>query len=39
MEVILQKWGNSLGIRIPKNILESLRVKENNHLTIDQLEE
>ena len=28
MEVKLQKWGNSSGIRIPSNILKSLNIKQ-----------
>ena len=30
MEAKIQKWGNSLGIRIPKNILKSLNIKTND---------
>lgn len=30
MEVRLQKWGNSIGIRIPSNILKTLNLKEND---------
>ncbi len=32
MEAKLQKWGNSLGIRIPSNILKSLNIKTNDIL-------
>lgn len=39
MEVKLQKWGNSLGIRIPKNILDSLDFKEGDSLLINQVDE
>jgi len=35
MQVTIKKWGNSLGIRIPKNILNSLHLKENQNLNID----
>ncbi len=38
MEVRLQKWGNSLGIRIPSNILKSLNIKTNDILNIVQEE-
>lgn len=36
MEVKLQKWGNSTGIRIPKVILNSLNIKENDILNIEE---
>lgn len=36
MEARLQKWGNSDGIRIPKNILKSLNIKTNDILKIEQ---
>ena len=34
MEVSIKKWGNSLGIRIPQNILTKLKIKENQKLDI-----
>ena len=34
MEVILQKWGNSDGIRIPSSILKSLKYKTNDVLEL-----
>lgn len=34
MEIKLQKWGNSVGIRIPSNILKSMNIKENDILDI-----
>ncbi len=34
MDINLQKWGNSQGIRIPKNILEVLNWKENEKLNL-----
>lgn len=34
MEARLQKWGNSIGIRIPSNILKSLNLHENDLLEI-----
>ena len=39
MEVKLQKWGNSSGIRIPSNILKSLNIKTNDMLNINQEED
>lgn len=38
MDVKLQKWGNSLGIRIPKSLLSSLNFKENDILKIEQVD-
>lgn len=35
MEARLQKWGNSLGIRIPKSLLNSLNLKEDDILDLD----
>ena len=32
MEARLQKWGNSVGIRIPSNIIKSLNLKINDVL-------
>ena len=34
MEVNMQKWGNSDGIRIPSNILKSLKLKTNDVLDL-----
>ena len=34
MEIKLQKWGNSFGIRIPKSIITDLDIKENDLLDI-----
>ena len=39
MEIKLQKWGNSYGIRIPSTILKSLNIKENDHITLKQEED
>lgn len=36
MEVRIQKWGNSAGIRIPSSILKSLNIKNNDILNIEQ---
>ncbi len=39
MEVRIQKWGNSDGIRIPSSILKSLNIKTNDILNIEQEED
>lgn len=39
MEVRIQKWGNSAGIRIPSSILKSLKIKTNDVLNIEQQED
>ncbi|HXH31810.1 MAG TPA: AbrB/MazE/SpoVT family DNA-binding domain-containing protein [Bacteriovoracaceae bacterium] len=31
----LQKWGNSLGVRIPKSIIEKVNIEENDELIIE----
>lgn len=36
MEIRLQKWGNSSGIRIPSSILKSLNLKNNDRVLIEQ---
>ena len=36
MEVRLQKWGNSDGIRIPSSILKSLNLKTNEKVDLIQ---
>lgn len=36
MEARLQKWGNSDGIRIPKNILKALNLKTNDKVELIQ---
>lgn len=36
MEIRVQKWGNSDGIRIPSSILKSLNIKTNDILNIEQ---
>ena len=35
MEIRMQKWGNSDGIRIPSSILKSLNIKTNDILNIE----
>ena len=34
MITTLSKWGNSQGLRIPKSILESSEISENDHVEI-----
>lgn len=36
MEIKLQKWGNSTGIRIPSIFLKSLNIKTNDKVLIEQ---
>lgn len=36
MLVKIQKWGNSQGIRIPKVVLDSLGIKENDKVELTQ---
>ena len=36
MSCKLQKWGNSLGVRIPKSIIEKINLQENDELIIEQ---
>lgn len=35
MEARLQKWGNSVGIRIPSSIIKSLNLKINDVLELE----
>lgn len=37
MEIRLQKWGNSNGIRIPSTFLNSLKIKTNDRINIEQI--
>ena len=39
MEIRLQKWGNSDGIRIPSNILKALNLKTNDTLNLEQIDD
>lgn len=36
MEAKIQKWGNSLGIRIPINIIKDLSLKNGSVVNIDE---
>jgi antitoxin MazE len=31
----IQKWGNSLGIRIPKTVVEKLNLSENSEVEVE----
>lgn len=35
MSVKIQKWGNSLGVRIPKAIIEKVNLSENSEVEIE----
>ena len=35
MQVLLKRWGNSLGFRIPKGIVESVGLKPDDAIDID----
>lgn len=35
MSAKIQKWGNSLGIRIPKSIIEKANLNENSEVEIE----
>ena len=39
MKATIQKWGNSNAIRIPKKILQSLDLKENDCVELTQTED
>jgi len=34
MGIFIQKWGNSNGVRIPKNILMTANIRENDEVTM-----
>ena len=36
MEIKLQKWGNSVGIRIPSSVLKSFNLKENDIIDLKE---
>ena len=38
METIVKKWGNSLGIRIPKFIVKDLSLKDGSSVEIEDKE-
>ena len=35
MSVKIQKWGNSLGIRIPKAVIEKVHLGENSEVEVE----
>lgn len=35
MSVKIQKWGNSLGVRIPKAVIEKVNLVENSEVEIE----
>jgi len=37
MLATIKKWGNSQGIRIPKKILDTVKLKENEQVDIQEL--
>ena len=37
MTTKLQKWGNSLGVRLPKEVLKKARLKEGKNLSIKNI--
>lgn len=38
METNIQKWGNSLGVRLPKSIADSQSLKEGSRVLITETE-
>jgi len=38
MQTQIQKWGNSLGIRIPKNIANELKLEQGIYVNLDVIE-
>jgi antitoxin MazE len=38
MEAVIKKWGNSLGIRIPKFIVKELSLKDGSSVEIEDKE-
>ncbi len=39
MKIKLQKWGNSIGIRIPSSVLKSFNLKENDIIDLKEEED
>lgn len=35
MSVKIQKWGNSLGVRIPKTVIDKVNLSENSEVEIE----
>ena len=39
MEARLQKWGNSVGIRIPQTFLKTLNLKSDDVINLEQIDD
>lgn len=39
MQAIIQKWGNSQGIRIPKAFLEAVGLTVNDHVELERVDD
>lgn len=39
IEVTVRKWGNSLGIILPKELVEQKRIKEDEKILVDVVKE
>lgn len=39
MEARLQKWGNSVGIRIPHSLLKELNIKVNDLIKLEKVDD
>lgn len=35
MSIKIQKWGNSLGVRIPKSVIEKVHLSENSEVEVE----
>ena len=35
MQAVIQKWGNSQGVRLPKSILSAANLRENDSVSIE----
>ena len=39
IEVIVKKWGNSMGVVLPKQLIEKERLKENERIFVEIVKE
>lgn len=39
MQAVIQKWGNSQGVRLPKSILSAANLRENDSVSIEVQED
>jgi antitoxin MazE len=39
METTIQKWGNSLGLRLPKEVIKKQALKEGSHVILVESKE